>query len=406
MALIKLKERVIEAFAATRDIKKFPQLSEELSHQFAKNWAVGSFREATESLKRGSLDVIDIVVICVDKSDEENLSPILEFLKGVKERGAKTILIASDVGPAALHQLMRQGADDFIPYPFPDGAFNDSLTRLREAPEAPAANEAAEPVKRKGMVLPVYGMAGGVGATTFSVNLAWELANHDRKANTRVVILDFNFQSGSVATYLDIPRRDAVTELLTDSENINAETFAQALTSFKSRVAVMTAPPDTLPLDIIDGNAITNIISLAQEKYDFVIIDLPPLLAGWTSDVIHKCETFFTLISLDMRSAQNLMRFVRTLKAEDLPEDKLEFILNFAPSFTDINGKARTKRFSENLGIDVNILLPDGGKAVLASCDQGSPLAETAAKNALRKEIKKLAASLVDLTNEIKAAIV
>ena len=110
MALIKLKERVIEAFAATRDIKKFPQLSEELSHQFSKNWAVGSFREAMESLKRGSLDVIDIVVICVDKTDEADLEPIIEFLKGVKERGAKTILIASDIGPAALHQLMRQKA--------------------------------------------------------------------------------------------------------------------------------------------------------------------------------------------------------------------------------------------------------------------------------------------------------
>ena len=406
MALIKLKERVIEAFAATRDIKNFPQLSEELSNQFSKNWAVGSFREAMESLKRGSLDVIDIVVICVDKSDEDDLKPILDFIKGVKERGAKTILIAKEVSPTALHQLMRQGADDFIPYPFPDGAFNDSLTSLREAPKAPAANVAEEPTRRKGMILPVYGMAGGVGASTFAVNLAWELANHDRKANTRVIIMDLNFQSGSVATYLDVPRREAVTELLTDIENLNAETFAQALTSFKSRVAVLTAPADTLPLDIIDGNAIHRMISLAQEKYDFVVIDLPPLLVNWTSDVIQMCETMFTLISLDMRSAQNLMRFVRTLKAEELPEDKLEFVLNFAPSFTDINGKARTKRFSENLGVDVNIMLPDGGKAVLAACDQGSPLAEAAPKNALRKEIKKLAGSLVDLSQEIKAAIV
>jgi pilus assembly protein CpaE len=29
---------------------------------------------------------------------------------------------------------------------------------------------------RNGVILPVHGMAGGVGASTFAVNLAWELA--------------------------------------------------------------------------------------------------------------------------------------------------------------------------------------------------------------------------------------
>ncbi len=409
MALIKLKERVIEAFAATRDIKKFSQLSEELTDQFAKNWAVGSFREALESLKRGSLDNIEIVVICVDKSDEEDLEPILTFITGVKERGAKTVLIANDISPVCLHQLMRQGADDFIPYPFPDGAFNDSLTRLRSIDverAAGAATGGATPTKRRGMVLPVYGVSGGVGATTFAVNLAWELATHDKKANTRVAILDFNFQSGSVATYLDLPRREAVTEMLTDAENLNAESFAQALTSFKSRVAVLTAPPITMPLDIVDGDTIHQILTLAQEKYDYVVVDLPPMLANWSADVINAAESYFALIALDMRSAQNLMRFTHTLKAEELPEEKVQFILNFAPSFTDINGKARTKRFSESLGIDINILLPEGGKAILAACDQGSPLALAAPKNALRKEIAKISASIIELSKELKAAIV
>ncbi len=38
--------------------------------------------------------------------------------------------------------------------------------------------------------------------------------------------------------------------------------------------------------------------------------------------------------------------------------------------------------------------MPDGAKQVMQSCDHGLPLAETAAKNVLRKEIHKLAASI------------
>lgn len=404
MALIKLKERVIDAFAATRDISRFPELSDELSGQFAKNWAVGSFREAMESLKRGSLDSVEVVVICVDRNDEHDLEPILDFIDGVKARGAKAILVANDVNPISLHKLLQHGADDFIPYPFPDNAFASSLLRLRETAEQAVTSNTGASSNRRGLILPVYGLAGGVGATTFAVNLAWELATFDKKSTKRVAILDFNFQSGSVATYLDLGRRDAVTEMLTDIENLDASVLKQAMTSYKSRLGVLTAPPESLPYDIVDGDAIHQILMLAQASYDYVVVDLPPTIVSWSADVLQLAEIYFTLINLDMRSAQNLIRFIRTLKAEELSDVKLQYILNFAPSFTDISGKARAKRFSESLGVDINVLLPDGGKAVLAACDQGTPLGEAAPKNALRKEISKIAESLLSLNADVKAA--
>lgn len=401
MALIKLKEPVIDAFAATRDISRFPLLSNELTQQFQKKWAVGSFREAMVSLERGSLDTIEVVIICVDRSDESELDPILNFIDGVKARGAKAILVANDVSPTVLHKLLQHGADDFIPYPFPENAFGESLLRLRESASSAASQSSSGKSNRDGVILPVFGLAGGVGATTFAVNLAWELANLDKKKYIKVAILDLNFQSGSVATYLDLGRREAVAEMLTDIENLDDNTLRQCMTTYKSRISVLTAPPEALPYDIVDGNAINQLLEYARESFDYVIVDMPPVLVGWSADVLQIAEIYFTIISLDMRSAQNLIRFTRTLKAEELPEDKLQFILNFAPSFTDISGKARAKRFSESLGIDIDVLLPNGGKPILAACDQGVTLAEVAPKNILRKEIVKIAESLLELNQKL-----
>lgn len=406
MALLKLKERVIDAFAATRDIKRFPELTDELSEHFAKNWAVGSFKEAMESLNRGSLDNVEIVFVCVSKSDEDNLEPIVTFIKGVKKQGLNIVLVANDVSPTALHQLMRQGADDFIPSPPPKDAFGEAIIRLRNEAEKVELAPVESKTRRKGMIFPVYGVAGGVGTTTFAVNLAWEMAIHDKKATTKVALLDLNFQSGSVATYLDIGRREAVTEMLTNIENLDADMFAQSLTSFKSRMAVLTAPPEILPLDIISGEDIANLLTFARASYDYIIVDMPSTLVNWSAEVLQMAETYFTVMELDMRSAQNMMRFLRALKAEELPEEKLQFALNFAPAFTDLNGKARAKRFSDSLGIDINILLPDGGKPVLAACDQGTPLSEAAGKNALRKEIRKVAASMIQMADAHVAAVV
>lgn len=405
MALLKLKERVIEAFAATRDIKKFPELTGELSEHYSKNWAVGSYKEAMESLERGSLDELEVIFVCIDKDDEDNLSVVTSFIKAVKARRLKVILIVSDISPTSLHQVMRQGADDFIPCPAPKDAFGDALARLRADAIEDETEKKKTKKRRRGIVLPIYGVAGGVGTSTFAVNLAWEMAIFDKKSNVKVCILDLNFQAGSVSTYLDLGFREAVSEMLTHMDNLDADMFAESLTSFKSRMAVLTAPPEIFPLDIISGNDIENLLSYARESYDFVIVDMPTTLVDWSANVLQMAETYFAVMELDMRSAQNMMRFLRVLKSEELPEDKLQFVLNFAPAFTDLNGKARAKRFSESLGIDINILLPDGGKQVLAANDQGRPLADATPKNPLRKEIRKIAASLITMAEEQKAAI-
>ena len=106
-----------------------------------------------------------------------------------------------------------------------------------------------------------------------------------------------------------------------------------------------------------------------------------------------------------MRSAQNCLRFLRALKAEDLPFEKVQFALNRAPGFTDLQGKARAKRLAESLGVEINIMLPDGGKAVASACDEGTPLAETAPKNALRREFKNIAQSIFEAVVADKAAV-
>ena len=49
-------------------------------------------------------------------------------------------------------------------------------------------------------------------------------------------------------------------------------------------------------------------------------------------------------------------------------------------------------------------MLPDGGKQVVQAGDHGLPLAETAAKAPLRKEIQKLATSLFELGQMSAAA--
>ncbi len=406
MGLLKVKADEVEVFAIARNIDEFPALVDDLNRELSGRWAPMALKSSEAAIKGGVGTDLEIAIVAVSAEDEVDLPSAVKVVQTARDHGLKVLLVAKDVSPTALHQLLRVGADDFAPYPLPDGALNSAITKMRATYREPTAeNKTGNDRKRNGIVIPVYAVAGGVGASTFAVNMAWELALLTKKTDKRVCLLDFNFQFGSVSTYLDLPRREAIYELISDPTAMDHHTMSQALTSYKTRLAVLTAPMDALPLDIIAPEDIAKMIEIAQASYDFVVIDMPQALVHWFDQVLKMSETFFAVMEVDMRSAQNCLRFLRALKSEDLPYDKVQFALNRAPGFTDLNGKARAKRLAESLGVEINIMLPDGGKSVASACDEGSPLAESAPKNPLRREFKSISQTIFDAVVAEKAAV-
>lgn len=414
VALMNPQPAPIVACTVSRDVSNFDLLIEDMEGELGERWGDLSFEDAVLFLQQPDADELEFIAIAVDSQDEGDLARISGIIAEAKARGIRVILIAEEVSPIALHQLLRLGADDFVPYPLPEGALHEAIERLGQAempPELPGSHESPSfkaTGGRDGVVLPVHGLAGGVGATTFAVNLAWELANPESSKKNpvtppRVCLLDFDFQYGSASTYLDLPRREIVFEMLTDTAHMDAESFMQALLTFNERLHVLTAPADMLPLDIVTGEDIERIIDMARANFDFVIIDMPTTVVQWTETALNAAHIYFALLELDMRSAQNALRMIRALKSENMATEKLRYVLNRAPKFTDMTGKARVKRMAESLDISIELQLPDCGRPVTQANDHGLPLAASAPKLPLRKEIQKLAQSISELSRAAEA---
>lgn len=398
----------IIACTISRDVQNFDLLIEDMETALGENWGDLGFSEALAFLNQPEAASLEFVAVAIDETDEDDLVMLGEIISLANSKNIKVILIAEDVSPAALHQLLRQGADEFVPYPLPENELEAAIERLKTVEVPPVAAQpqyGAAKTNADGVVLGVHALAGGTGATTLAVNLAWELATVDKKDSPRVCLMDFNLQFGSVSTYLDLPRREVVYEMWSDTDSMDEDIFRQALVTFEDKLWVLTSPPDILPLDMITPEDVKKVIELARAEFDYVIIDMPNTLVQWTETVLVTSQIYFTTLELDMRSAQNALRLKRALRAEELPVEKLRFCLNRAPKFTDLNGKSRVKRLSESLEIGIEVQLPDGGRAICQSSDHGQPLASSAAKNPLRKEIAKLAASLHELgKSEAEAA--
>lgn len=398
------------ACTISRDVQDFDLLIEDMEVALGDSWGDLGFADALSFFGQDEAEALEFVAIAIDAEDEDNITMITEIIGRAKARGIKVILIAEDVTPAALHQLLRAGADEFVPYPLPEGELQSAIDRV-QTPEptpqvaapsvAPSVPRAKSNENREGVVLAVQGLGGGVGATTFSVNLAWELANISKAkkglTDPKVCLLDFDLQFGAVATALDLPRREAVFELLSDTESMDDDALVGAMVPFEEKLHVLTAPSDIIPLDLITSSDVHRIIEVARRQFDYVVIETPKTLAQWSEAILNDSHVYFALLELDMRCAQNAIRLKRALQAEDLPFEKLRFALNRGPRFTDLNGKSRVKRMAESLGIAIDLQLPDGGRQVTQSADHGQPLAISQPKAPLRREIQKLALSLHEI---------
>ena len=192
----------ILACTISRDVQNFDLLIDDMELELGESWGDLSFEDALVFLDQPDARSLEFVAIAVDATDEADLDRITDIIKQAKARGVKVMLIADQVSPIALHQLLRLGADDFVPYPLPEGALHEAIENIRKPAPVHAlmlahsggdgidANMATPGFKAKGdrdgVVLPVHGLAGGVGASTFATNLAWELATISKRAAARL----------------------------------------------------------------------------------------------------------------------------------------------------------------------------------------------------------------------------
>lgn len=389
----------IRACTVSRDVQNFDLLIEDMETELGESWGDLSFQNALKYLDLPEARSLEFVAIALDDDDEANLPQVQAIIQRARNLDVHVILIAEELGPIILHRLLRLGASDFVPYPLPEGALHDAIERLQKP--ASSLGLAAQPQSasigdRNGTVIAVHPLSGGSGATTLAVNLAWELANQRGQDAPRVCILDLDLQTGSVSTYLDLARTEKVFELLSNTAMMDRDFFFSALQTFNEKLKVLTAASDMLPLDLITTDDIARVIEMARANFDFVVIDMPGTVVQWTETALNAADTYFATMELDMRSAQNALRLIRALKAEELPLSKLRYVLNRAPRFTDLSGKSRAKRMAESLDITIEVSLPDGTAQVTHANDHGLPLAEIAPKNPLLKEIRKLAQSIIE----------
>jgi len=109
-------------------------------------------------------------------------------------------LTSKNVSPDVLIQALRTGVKEFIPQPLNEVELRKALLKYRDGSEsAPAQPKGPQ---RKGQIINVLGVKGGVGTTTIAVNLADSLVRLD--GQPAVALIDMNRLFGEIPLFLSL----------------------------------------------------------------------------------------------------------------------------------------------------------------------------------------------------------
>jgi pilus assembly protein CpaE len=185
------------------------------------------------------------------------------------EPGVAVIAIGDRNDIGLYRDLVQAGVSDYVVKPITPQLLANALS------PRPASADRIIPVSRKlGKMVAFVGARGGVGTTTLAINLAWYLADRQKR---RVLLLDLDLQNGDCALALNVSPTPGLCDALANPQRIDSVFLERTMAAHSERLFVLSAE-EALSADVdFRAEAIETLVGVLRTQFHYVIVDVPRL---------------------------------------------------------------------------------------------------------------------------------
>ncbi len=268
----------------------------------------------------------------------------------------------------------------------------------------------ADPERRRGTVVAVWGPTGAPGRTTVALGLGDEVA----RLGSGALVVDADVYGGTVAAALGLLDESpglAAACRQAGGQRLDAATLASLCWQLGPMLRVLTGLPLASRWPELRPAAIESVLGTARSLAEVTVVDcgfcletdeelsfdtLAPRRNGATLAVLDAADLIVVVGSADPIGMQRLVRGLAELREAEVAAP-LWVVLNrvrpgVVPGDTAGELQAALERFA---GRAPTALLPADPRAVDTALSQGRLLGEAAPNGALRGELVRLAAKLI-----------
>ena len=164
----------------------------------------------------------------------------------------------------------------------------------------------------KGKIITVTSLKGGVGKTITTLNLAGIYSNLGYKT----LIIDLDFYSGAVATYVNSNNDKTIYNLTEDLSGNRYEKIEDYFYSYNENIDILSAPKDPRDAIKIENRYIPIILKNVVYKYDVILIDTHSVLNETNITALDNSDKIlyiFTNDTFDLKNANSFMTIIKDI---------------------------------------------------------------------------------------------
>lgn len=254
---------------------------------------------------------------------------------------------------------MRAGVREFLQAPFEGDSVPAAIRRAQES--ADRSPRSAELTENVFSFLPAK---AGVGTTTIALNLSMALS---RRPDTRVLLADFDLNSGLVGFMLKLDLRYSVTSAAENAFQLD-ETLWGQLVSSSGSLDVLPAGKTT-PGFRIEPPQIRSMLDFARRRYKAICLDLSGNMEKYSVEIMHESKRIFLVCTAELPVLHLAREKLSFLRAAEL-EDRVRVVLNRSTKRDAVN----SAEIEKLLGLPVDIVFPNDYKGVHNAVASGKPI--------------------------------
>lgn len=323
---------------------------------------------------------VSVVLIDIDSYADALLDDI-ELMANLHVH-ARFVILTSDLQNDLVLKAMQIGVRHVQLKKTLSPELADVLHRI--APKTPAQS------RKTGSAITVLSAGGGCGATTLVVNLANELQLTTSKP---VLIVDLDYTYGAVATYLELRGRYGIADVLSRIEGVDAELIDSTAVEYSENLHALISPATVNYAHDrkLEVTGLETVLGACKEGHAFTLIDAPRVPLDVAAVLATESEMTFIVFQPMIKDIRIAKEMISALKDRGVPPTLIKPIIN---RYRKRRQMITMDEAQEVLGDTEIRRLSNDYTSAVRGINLGEPLARSAPRSALRKELAELASQI------------